>query len=447
MDIKAARRVSVYKQLGGERHGHVMKNNKVCSYWLQGRCSRNPCRFLHPELSPIPQPFVQSHSTCEDHSVTSRLTWRNPNFSSSKNAPKCGADSGGKSSYQEGQPNVSKIERDGGKSTQKTQQKLCKFWVMGNCVKSDNCGDLHSWFYGNGFTMLAKLEGHNKAVIGISLPSCCDKLFSASNDKSVRIWDCNTGQCAEVVKLEGTIGTLVSEGPWVFVGLSNAVKAWNIQSNVELTLNGPVGQVYALVVGNDMLFAGTEDGTILAWKSSCETSCPEVAATLKGHSRVVLSLFVGANRLYSGSMDKTIRVWDLQTLQCIQTLDGHANAVMSVLCWDSYLISGSLDSTIKVWAATESGTLEVVYERMEDHGVLALCGIYDADAKPILLCSCNDNAVRLYDLPTFIERGRIFAKREVRAIQIGPGGLFFTGDATGQVFVWKLLGDPSAAAS
>lgn len=40
----------------------------------------------------------------------------------------------------------------------------------------------------------------------------------------------------------------------------------------------------------------------------------------------------------------------------------------------------------------------------------------------------------------FTERGRLFAKREVRALQIGTGGLFFTGDATGQLSVWKLNG-------
>ena len=33
-------------------------------------------------------------------------------------------------------------------------------------------------------------------------------------------------------------------------------------------------------------------------------------------------------------------------------------------------------------------------------GVLALRAICDAEEKPILLCSCNDNSVRLYDLPS-----------------------------------------------
>lgn len=39
----------------------------------------------------------------------------------------------------------------------------------------------------------------------------------------------------------------------------------------------------------------------------------------------------------------------------------------------------------------------------------------------------------------FNERGKIFSKEEVRAMQVGPGGLFFTGDATGEVKVWNWL--------
>lgn len=86
---------------------------------------------------------------------------------------------------------------------------------------------------------------------------------------------------------------MFSEGPWIFVGIPNVVKvqylicfcfryivivqclykgrnddtylivglvilqAWNTQTNTDMSLTGPVGQVYALAVGNDLLFAGT----------------------------------------------------------------------------------------------------------------------------------------------------------------------------------------------
>lgn len=44
----------------------------------------------------------------------------------------------------------------------------------------------------------------------------------------------------------------------------------------------------------------------------------------------------------------------------------------------------------------------------------------------------------------FSQRGKIFAKEEIRAIQLGPGGLFFTGDGAGQVKVWQWWKEPNA---
>ncbi|KAG5531001.1 hypothetical protein RHGRI_025827 [Rhododendron griersonianum] len=89
------------------------------------------------------------------------------------------------------------------------------------------------------------------------MPSGSDKLYTGSKDKNVMVWDCQSGQVG-VINLGGEVGCMLSEGPWVFVGAPNVVKAWNTQTSMDLSLNGPVGQVYALVVGNDLLFAGTQ---------------------------------------------------------------------------------------------------------------------------------------------------------------------------------------------
>lgn len=97
-----------------------------------------------------------------------------------------------------------------------------------------------------------------QVVSGIALPSGSDKLYTGSKDETVRVWDCQSGQCTGVINLGGEIGCLISEGPWIFVGIPNVVKAWNIQSGTDLSLSGPAGQVYALVVGNGLLFAGIQ---------------------------------------------------------------------------------------------------------------------------------------------------------------------------------------------
>ncbi|CAA2984561.1 zinc finger CCCH domain-containing 48-like isoform X2 [Olea europaea subsp. europaea] len=481
MAVKAAREVSVSNRL----EGGFLKN-RVCVYWLSGRCNRNPCRFMHRESPPIPQTKqIHSASPEESHYLkSSRRTWRNANSSTPKNVTVLtnrGAGSkrtSGEVSQQEVlAKNERKIDRMDQEMVvtskesihcqqtvqkalttesvesertpvQKIQPNVCKYWVTANCVHGDNCKDIHSWYCGSGFTMLTKLEGHTKTITGIVLPPGSDKLYTVSKDRTIRIWDCNSGQSAGAVDLDGEVGCLISEGPWLFAGLPKAIKAWNFQVQAELSLRGPVGQVYSMVMDNDMLFAATEEGTILVWKCGTETNIPELTAQMKGHTGAVCSLVLGANnRLYSGSSDNTIRVWDLQTLQCTQTLNGHARDVTSVICWDSYLLSASLDNTLKVWAATDSGNLEVIYEHKEEHGVVALFGMTDAEAHSILFCSYNDNTVRIYDLPSFNERGRIFSKQQVQVIQIGIGGLFFTGDAAGQLSVWKLLGVPCAMAS
>lgn len=420
MDVEGNKRV--FQRLGPSNDS---RNQKVCYHWRAGKCDRFPCPYLHREL-PRPQNGTASSKRPHGFADDQPMVRRNPN--NFGNSSSWGRAHGGGV--------AGKIVKT---------EKVCNYWVQGNCSYGDKCRYLHSWCTGDCFSLLTQLEGHQKVVTGITMPSGSDKLYTGSKDETVRVWDCQSGQCAGVINLGGEVGCMLSEGPWVFVGVPNVVKAWNIQTATDLSLTGPIGQVYALVVGNDLLFAGTQDGTILAWRFNAAANTFEPAATLKSHNLAVVTLVVGANMLYSGSMDHSIRLWSLETLQCVQTLSEHTSVVMSVLCWDQFLLSCSLDKTIKVWAATESGNLEVTYTHNEEHGLLTLCGMHDSEAKPVLLCSCNDNSVRVYDLPSFSERGKIFAKQEVRSIQIGPGGLFFTGDGTGQVKVWNWLAEPTAA--
>ncbi|XP_038999380.1 zinc finger CCCH domain-containing protein 48-like isoform X2 [Hibiscus syriacus] len=392
MDLEGRNR-RVFNRLGGPSAApppNATKTQKVCYHWRAGKCSRFPCPFLHRELpypsgatsaaangSGAPKPFA------DDSGFSSPAPRRGPNFNNNHN---------------------NSWGRMGDNKVVRKTEKVCNYWVQGNCNYGERCKFLHSWNLGEGFTLLNHLDGHQK--------------------------------CMGVLNLGGEVGCMISEGPWLFVGITNVVKAWNTQTNQEISLSGPVGQVYSMVVGNDLLFAGTQDGTILVWKFNAVTNSFEPAASLKGHTLAVVSLVVGANRLYSGSMDHSIKAWSLETLQCLQTLTEHTNVVMSLLCWEQFLLSCSLDKTIKVWVATENGNLEVTFTHNEEHGLLNLRGMPDSESKPVLLCACNDNSVRLYDLPSFSEKGKIFAKQEIRAIEVGPGGLFFTGDGTG-FRVWK----------
>ncbi|KAK9096500.1 hypothetical protein Sjap_021997 [Stephania japonica] len=92
-----------------------------------------------------------------------------------------------------------------------------------------------------------------------------------------------------------------------------------------------------------------------------------------------------------------------------------------------------------VWFRNESsGNLEAIYTHYVDHGLRLLHGVHDGDGRAVLMCSCNDKIMRLYDLPSFEERGRIFSVEEIKAVDILDRSMFFTGDGAGKIR-WRKL--------
>ncbi|CAN0870293.1 Zinc finger CCCH domain-containing protein 17 [Linum grandiflorum] len=387
----------------------------VCHYWQQGRCNRNPCRFVHGELP----------STTYSSQPRSNVYVRGSQIKQ----PSAPVDDHRRNTPQK--PQVVVAEDDG-----KSKETVCRQWISGNCCRGDECKFSHAWCRGDGLLMMAQLDGHgNSAVTGLSLPPVggVDKLFSGGNDGLVQAWDCISGQIAGTLDVGGKIGCLVTDGDWLYVGLPNMVKARNLRSGTEYTLSGPTGQVYALEVAMGVIFAGGQDGMI--W--SCKTAAQEqgnLSASLTGHTSPVVSLKFEGGRLFSGSIDGTIKVWDGSTLQLLETFKGHEGPVMSLLFFGEFLLSCSLDCKIKVW----SGSGEVIYTHEEADGALALRGVV-VNGKPMLLCSWNNNSVGVYELPSFVEKGRMYTKGEVRSFGEGPDGMVLTGDAAGIVTVWRLM--------
>ncbi|CAN0909043.1 Zinc finger CCCH domain-containing protein 17 [Linum grandiflorum] len=295
--------------------------------------------------------------------------------------------------------------------------------------------------------MLGRLPGDGgSAVSGLCVASGVSKLYGGSIDGVVKAWDSNNGQASGSINIGGKIGCMHADGDWIYVGLESMVKVGNIHSGAVHTLAGPVGQVHALHVGyTEHLFAAAQDGTIWAWKTSADEqgNIFQPVASMTGHTNAVISLRSGGgNKVYSGSIDGTIKVWDVKTWQCTETFKGHDDAVTSLLCYDQFLLSCSLDKKIKVWATSpgEERRLEVIYTHEEAHAALALCGIGGIElcGKSVLLCSWNNESVGVYELPSFIEKGRIYSKGEVRGLGVGSKGMFFTGDASGVVTAWNM---------
>lgn len=180
MDVKASRRFTdqrersffnpINGQAGGGVGGGWPTNKVVCVYVLEGRCNRNPCRFAHTESPPLPisnpklaKKSPPGYSRLKNNVWVSRWSEdrilhvrnrENPGYTGPKNSSSASS-------------TLSDESGDKSTSNRTTLNNVCRHWLLGNCVRGDECRFLHSWFCGEGLTMLAKLEGHEKALLGI----------------------------------------------------------------------------------------------------------------------------------------------------------------------------------------------------------------------------------------------------------------------------------------
>lgn len=180
------------------RHGGgSVRSNVVCHFWMLGKCNRNPCRFMHREL---PHPNVyrrtskQSNVLADIQSLKSSnqvIKYRPSKRPNVRNSLASATEDGGaeykytRESFSSGTnieaDNVKKIRESSkcsntsdltaegdaseDKNVNKSSRKACEDWMSNDCVKGDGCQFLHSWFVGDWFSLLTKLDGHTEVII------------------------------------------------------------------------------------------------------------------------------------------------------------------------------------------------------------------------------------------------------------------------------------------
>ncbi|GJN91005.1 hypothetical protein Rhopal_004019-T1 [Rhodotorula paludigena] len=124
-----------------------------------------------------------------------------------------------------------------------------------------------------------------------------------------------------------------------------SVRIWNLDTGKEVgVLRGHTRGVRALQFDALKLVTGSMDSTLKIWN----WRTGECMRTLRGHRDAVICLTYDKQLLVSGSGDSTIRVWDFGTGE-VYTLRGHSEWVNSVALWDSKS-DGCDDSTTTVGA-------------------------------------------------------------------------------------------------
>src|SRR4028118_949402 len=200
------------------------------------------------------------------------------------------------------------------------------------------------------------LAGHYFGVEAVAIAPDGKRAISASADKTLKIWDTDTG--IEQRTLTGHTGEVrgVAIAPDGLTAISasddNTLKIWDIETGRELqTLTGHTNSVRGVAIAPDGLTAisASDDNTIKIW--DIETG--RELQTLTGHTNSVRGVAIAPDGLtaISASDDNTLKIWDLASGSELRTLTGHTNSVTRVAIAPDGLtaISASHDNTLKVW--------------------------------------------------------------------------------------------------
>ncbi|MBI5522402.1 MAG: TIR domain-containing protein [Desulfarculus sp.] len=323
------------------------------------------------------------------------------------------------------------LTRDGNRAVSASNDRTLKVWDLQKAI------------------CLTTLEGHSGEVWAVSLTRDGQRAVSVSGDKTLRVWDVERGKCLHT--LEGHSGdvravSLTLDGQRAVSASSDkTLRVWDVERGRCLhTLEGHTRWVSAVSLTRDGQRAVSVSGdkTLRVW----DVEQGKCLHTLEGHSGEVLavSLTLDGQRAVSASFDDTLRVWDLARGKCLHTLEGHSGYVRAVsLTRDGQrAVSASFDHTLRVWDLERGKCLHTLEGHSGDVYAVSLT----PDGQRAVSAS-RDGTLRVWDL----ERGKCLHTLEghsnwVRAVSLTPDGQRAVSASWDNTLrVWDLSGIGSAA--
>ena len=234
--------------------------------------------------------------------------------------------------------------------------------------------------------------GHTAAVYCCAFSHKGDKFCSASRDRSVRVWNIQTGGCS--VMKGGHNGFVLScdfspSGEQVVSSSDDTtIKVWNVSTcQKTLSLKGHDDKVYCVQYNSTgaYIVSGSCDTTVRVWNA--DTGSKQVH--LKGHKLAVFSVCFSntdAGRFVaSGSDDRLIKIWEWREGREVRSLIGHTGTVWSCRYShsDKFIVSASMDHEIRLWDTVTGGCVRT----MTGHMTPIHHAVFSKTDKYILSCA------------------------------------------------------------
>jgi WD40 repeat protein len=249
-----------------------------------------------------------------------------------------------------------------------------------------------------------RLSAHASAVSACALTRDGRRAVSASQDRSLKLWDLSA-----------------------FGSVPREVHAASITA-------------CAMTPDESTAVSASEDGLLKVW----ELATGKRRVNLEEHKAWVTACALSTNglRVVSGALDGNLRIWNVPSGTCIQSVQGHADRVIicAILPGDQ-IISASHDGWIKIWKLIDLAPVRTLGE----HDALE-CFAVRADGASALSVS-RDGTAKLWNLDNYdCERTLEDLGSGVLCCALTPdGGRAVVGREDGAIEVYDIVsGQPLA---
>jgi WD40 repeat protein len=227
--------------------------------------------------------------------------------------------------------------------------------------KTVNVWDTQTW------TSIQTYTNHTDSVFSLDQIDN-DTMVSGSLDNTTRIWRISTGETLNLINVNAAVYVVrvfsveLKQIVCGTSGASNNLQIYNYSTgDLIRTLNGHSSNVYSIeMLSEQSMASGGNDFVVIIW----DLSAYLIKYTLTGHNDWVTCVKrLSSNLIASGDNNGLIIVWNWLTGERIFNLTGHMNSLSSNsldLYDEQTLISGSWDNTVQFWNITNGESIGLI---------------------------------------------------------------------------------------
>ena len=256
--------------------------------------------------------------------------------------------------------------------------------------------------------LLVVLKGHAESVVSATYSPDSRRIITGSDDKTARVWDADNGRLIAELKGYGESVVSATYSPdgrrIVTASWDKTARVWETDSGrLVAELKGHESRVLSATYSPDSrhIVTASADNTVRVW----DANSGRLVTELKGHGSSVVSATYSPDgrRIVTASWDQTARVWDANSGQLVTELKGHESRVLSATHSPDgrRIVTASWDKTARVWEA-DSGRLVA---ELKGHGDSVVGATYSPDGRRIVTASA-DNTARVWEA----DSGRLVAE-------------------------------------